>query len=191
MTDPSQDTPTTPAAESAAREMRDDLRTKARDTAEEVKERASGFEEDQRSHMADEVSDVSNALRKAAEEMRRGSPQERTMSQIASTLADASDAIRDKDLGEMASGLSDFARRNPIAYLGGAAVLGLAAARFAKAGTSGGRSGAAPELAPRPAPPTSPVDAARAHDLPAQPTSTPTAASPATPAYHRPEPEDI
>lgn len=191
MTDPSQHTPTTPAAESAAREVCDDLRSKARDTAEEVKERASGFEEQQRGRMADEVSDVSNALRKAAEEMRSGSPQERTMSQIASTLADASESIRDKDLGEMASSLSDFARRNPIAYLGGAAVLGLAAARFAKAGKSGGSSGPAPEPAPRPAPPPSPEDAARARDFPAQPTPTPTAGTPATPAYHRPEPEDI
>ncbi|GGG66382.1 hypothetical protein GCM10011415_11460 [Salipiger pallidus] len=186
MTDPSQDTPTTHAAESAAREMHDDLRTKARNTADEVKQRASGFEEEQRGHMADEVSDVSNALRKAAEEMRSGSPQERTMSQIASTLADASDSIRDKDLGEMAGGLSDFARRNPLAYLGGAAVLGFAASRFAKAGTSGSTSTASqPAARPATAAPARPAD------FPTQSASTPAAATPATPAYHRQEPEDF
>ncbi|NIY73046.1 hypothetical protein HCZ30_11450 [Marivivens donghaensis] len=168
MTNPNQHTPNTPPAESAAREMRDDLRTKARNTADEIKQRASGFEEEQRGHMADEVSDVSNALRKAAEEMRSGSPQERTMSQIASTLADASDSIRDKDLGEMAGGLSDFARRNPMAYLGGAALLGFAATRFAKAGANNASTNTTP-----------------------QPASAPAAASPATPAYHRQEPENL
>lgn len=85
---------------------------------------------------ASEVKDVASALRTAAEEMRSGSPQERTFSQIAESLADASNSMRDKDLGEMVGAVSDFARRNPMVFLGTAAMIGFAATRFAKASTS-------------------------------------------------------
>jgi hypothetical protein len=83
--------------------------------------------------VADEISSVSSALRTAADEMRSGSPQERTFGQIAESLADASDALRDKDLGTMVGDLGRFARSNPMVFLGGAALIGFAATRFAKA----------------------------------------------------------
>lgn len=82
---------------------------------------------------AEEVSGFAHALRTAADEMREGSPQERTLAQIADGFADASDAIRDNDLGQMIGAASDVARRNPALFLGGAAFLGFVAARFAKA----------------------------------------------------------
>ena len=41
--------------------------------------------------------------------------------------------MRDKDLGEVAGDVSDFARRNPLAFLGGAALLGFAGTRIARA----------------------------------------------------------
>ena len=49
--------------------------------------------------------------------MRSGSAQERTFSQIAEELTDASDAMRDKDLGEMVGAVSNFARRNPMVFV--------------------------------------------------------------------------
>ena len=69
--------------------------------------------------------------------MRSGSAQERTFSQIAEGLADASDAMRDKDLGEMVGAVSNFARRNPMVFLGSAALIGFAATRFARASDDG------------------------------------------------------
>ncbi|MCX7567714.1 hypothetical protein OS189_15310 [Sulfitobacter sp. F26169L] len=86
-----------------------------------------------KSSVADEVSGVASALRTAAEEMRSGSPQERTFGQIAEGLADASDAMREKDLSTMVQDVSAFARKNPMVFLGGAALIGFAATRFAKA----------------------------------------------------------
>lgn len=86
-----------------------------------------------KSSVADEVSGVASALRTAAEEMRSGSPQERTFGQIAEGLADASDALRDKDLSTMVEDVTKFARKNPLVFLGGAALIGFAATRFAKA----------------------------------------------------------
>lgn len=96
-----------------------------------------------KSSVADEISSVSSALRTAADEMRSGSPQERTFGQIAESLADASDALRDKDLATMVGDLNRFARSNPMVFLGGAALIGFAATRFAKA--SGESQAAAPD----------------------------------------------
>ncbi|MFU1478240.1 hypothetical protein ACM25N_11255 [Roseovarius sp. C7] len=126
----------------------EDLKTKARETASSVKDdmskaaqSAAQSVQDEAAHYADrskegaarEVRGVASALRTAADELRDGSPQERTFSQLADGLADVSDTIRDKDLGEMVGGVNSFARRNPLLFLGGAALAGFAATRFARA----------------------------------------------------------
>lgn len=82
---------------------------------------------------ASEIDNISSALRSAAEKSREGSPQERTFGQAAEALADFSDTVRNKDLGQLLSDVNGFARKNPMAFLGGAALLGFAATRFAKA----------------------------------------------------------
>lgn len=88
---------------------------------------------DAKGGVADEVQNVATALRRASEELRGGSAQERTLGTIASSLADVSDQIRDKDLGEIVQMVSTAARKNPMLFLGGAALLGFAASRYAKA----------------------------------------------------------
>lgn len=130
----------TGAASSAATEVKktaSDLAEHARDAAGEAVDSASSAAKSQareaKSSVADEMSGVASALRTAAEEMRKGSPQERTFGQIAEGLADASDAVRDKDLGTMVDDVTRFARNNPLVFLGGAALVGFAATRFAKA----------------------------------------------------------
>lgn len=93
--------------------------------------------DDAKADVATEVMDVATALRHAAEELRDGSAQERTLGQIAGGIADASDAIRDKDLGEIVEMASNLGRRNPALFLGGAALLGFVASRYAKASADG------------------------------------------------------
>jgi hypothetical protein len=90
--------------------------------------------------VVDEVSDIASALRVAAGEMRNGSVQERVFAQMADSLADASEAIQHKDLSGIMDDATAFARRNPLIFLSGAALLGFAATRFAKA--SDGRAAA-------------------------------------------------
>lgn len=102
----------------------------------QVKSQADGA----KASVAGEVKDVANALRRASQDLRDGSAQERTLGQIANGLADASDALRDKDLGEIIAAVSAVARKNPMLFLGGAVVLGFAASRFAKASTAGADS---------------------------------------------------
>ncbi len=124
---------TTSQAKQKAGELADQATTAARDAAQNAASAAKDQAETAKSSVADEMSGVAAALRTAAEEMRSGSPQERTFGQIAEGLADASESMRNKDLSEMVQDVSAFARKNPLVFLGGAALVGFAATRFAKA----------------------------------------------------------
>ena len=100
---------------SGARSLADDARETAEDAAESV---------------GQAVDRVGTALREVADDLRDGSLQERTFGQLAQSLADVSDAVREKDLGALSRDVSDFARRNPLLFFGSAALLGFAAARM-------------------------------------------------------------
>ena len=114
---------------SVAADIKDAAAHKFDQAMSEVRSKADDAKDD----VANEVKDVASALRRASEELRGGSAQERTLGTIASTLADASDSIRDKDMGEIAQMVSKVARENPVLFLGGAALLGFAVSRYAKA----------------------------------------------------------
>lgn len=109
------------------------VKDSAHDAAGTISAEASRAADRAQSGAADEVGDVASALRTAAGELRSGSPQDRAFSHLADNLADVSDAIRDKDMADLLSDLNGFARRNPLAFLGGAALVGFAATRVAKA----------------------------------------------------------
>jgi len=128
-------------AAAAASSAAETAKTQARDMADTVSTEATNYANQARDTAADEVKGVASALRTAADEMRSGSPQERSFSQLADGLADVSDSMRGKDLGEMVSDLNGFAKRNPMAFLGGAALLGFVATRFAKASSDAPRGG--------------------------------------------------
>ena len=120
-------------AAAAASNAAESAKAQARDVADTVSAEATNYAYQARDTAADEVKGVASALRTAADELRSGSPQERSFSQLADGLADVSDSMRDKDLGEMMGDLNGFAKRNPLVFLGGAALLGFVATRFAKA----------------------------------------------------------
>jgi hypothetical protein len=119
------------------REKGSEAAQKARDTAGEYASRARDEAyargEAYRDYAASETSKVASALRKASDDLRSGSPQERFVGQMADGVADAADRMRGMSLEEIARDSSDFARRHPAAFLGGAALIGFAAARFLKA----------------------------------------------------------
>lgn len=120
-------------AKQSAERLAEDARSTAEKLSGRARDEAWSQAERARSGVATEMSGIADALRRAAEDMRSGSPQERTFGQIAESLADASETIRDRDVGQLAGDVSDFARRNPLAFLGGAALAGFAATRFAMA----------------------------------------------------------
>ena len=115
----------------------EDVKEQAQDVAGKVTDQASDYAAQAKDVAADEVQGVASALRTAANELREGSPQAKTFSQIAETLADAADSLRGKDLGQMMNAANAFARRNPLIFLGSAALVGFAATRFAKASSTG------------------------------------------------------
>lgn len=119
-----------------AQKLSDTARDFGKDAYNRISEAGTQKTEEVKDGAASEIDNISSALRSAAEKSREGSPQERTFGQAAEALADFSDTVRNKDLGQLLSEVNTFARRNPMAFLGGAALLGFAATRFAKASSS-------------------------------------------------------
>ena len=145
MTDDTMTTITSDAA-AAVGTVAADLQAAASRTLDETVAEVKSQANDAKATVADEVKDVAMALRRAASDLRGGSAQERTLGQIASTLADASEQLRDKDLGEIMQAASRVARENPLLFLGGAALLGFAASRYAKASSDRATS---PQVSPQ------------------------------------------
>lgn len=119
-----------------AQKLSDTARDIGEDAYNRISEAGTQKTEEVKDGAASEIDNISSALRSAAEKSREGSPQERTFGQAAEALADFSDTVRNKDLGQLLSEVNTFARRNPMAFLGGAALLGFAATRFAKASSN-------------------------------------------------------
>ncbi|SIO00591.1 hypothetical protein [Vannielia litorea] len=130
---PEQSRDSTQTAKDTVKDLRDETLSTVQDLKEKAMAEAGQRAEAGKATVADEISGVGNALRRAADELHKGSPQERTFGRMATALADLSDKVRDKDLGEVAGDLSTFARNNPLAFLGGAALLGFAGTRLARA----------------------------------------------------------
>lgn len=110
-----------------------DLKSVAGEKLHNAMSEVSNQAEEAKTSVADEVSGVADSLRHAARELRSGSPQERTLGMIADGLADASETMRNRDLGELLEDVRGLARRNPMMFIGGAVLLGFAAARYGKA----------------------------------------------------------
>jgi hypothetical protein len=96
-------------------------------------ETARNLAEQQKSAAAEQIEDVGKAVESAAEAIERGIPQAGPLvRQAASTIRDASSALRDRNVEELMDIARDFARRNPVAFLGGTLLTGIALARFLK-----------------------------------------------------------
>ncbi|HVH02885.1 MAG TPA: hypothetical protein VM891_08085 [Amaricoccus sp.] len=117
-----------------ARSALDSARTAAADKGAEIKDVA-----------LHELDRTAEGLAAAAAEL-EGSPlQQDLLQEAAEGLKQISRAMQGKSIGAMVEEFSDFGRRNPLAFLGGAALAGFALARFAQASGSGASSGDASE----------------------------------------------
>ena len=122
-------------AGAAAQERLGDLREAAVSSLDEAKSAATEKAGEAKAQAADEISRTARGLEAAAEEM-EGSPlQQDLLREAADGLKQIAHAVEGKSLGRMAAELSEFGRQNPVAYLGGAALVGFALARFARAST--------------------------------------------------------
>jgi hypothetical protein len=125
-------------AGAAAQERLGDLRDAALSSLDEAKSAATEKVEKTKDQAAGEIARTAEGLEAAAIEM-EGSPfQQDLLREAANGLKQIAHAVEGKSIGRLAGDLSEFGRQNPMAFLGGAALVGFALARFARASTAAG-----------------------------------------------------
>jgi uncharacterized protein YjbJ (UPF0337 family) len=122
-----------------------EARTQGEDLLGTARERAESLAEEGKAAGAEKASVLADAIRNAARDLEGASPE------IAHHVRGAADsvqgiaaALRDRSAGQLFEDVSDFARRQPTAFFGVAAVAGFALARFMKSSTAmqpGGMAG--------------------------------------------------
>lgn len=103
----------------------------------ELAEKAKGMAGEQKDLLAQHLGGVSEALQRVAGEL-EGDGQ--SSAQYVRMVADGADrltsTLRDNDVDEILNIVQDFGRKQPVAFLGAAALLGFAASRFVTASAS-------------------------------------------------------
>ncbi|MBP2548416.1 ElaB/YqjD/DUF883 family membrane-anchored ribosome-binding protein [Neorhizobium galegae] len=123
------------ASTSDLRQMaRDDVasvRHAAEDGMSKVSAAASQAADQQKTYAADRVAGVANAIERVGSELEGDEPELGRMTrQMGESVQRFAEDIKGRDLGEIAGMAEDFGRRQPLAFLGIAAIAGLAASRF-------------------------------------------------------------
>lgn len=117
-------------AKERATEMATDARDMAAASAQEEAEKA-------RAQAIGGADEAARATEAARNEVDPDSIQAAALKQIGAQISHAADRLRDKPVDAMVDDVAVFARRNPMLFLGGAALAGFAAARFLKSGNAG------------------------------------------------------
>lgn len=119
-----------------------DLKAKAKaeaaNLAEQARAAADARVEDVKAEATGRINETASNIRSAGREFGQDSYQAQAADYLADNLMEAADRIRAQDLDSVAREATAFARRNPALVLGGAALLGFAAARLLKASDDGG-----------------------------------------------------
>ncbi|WP_312408034.1 nutrient deprivation-induced protein [Rhizobium sp.] len=155
-----------PATADLKQKVSDDIRSvsdfasrEATSASDKAKEAAT----DQKNVLAEKLGGVAQALEKVATELDSGDNRDigKLTRNLGTNLRSASESIQDRSLSEIAGMAEDFGRKQPLAFLGIAAIAGLAASRFLtssapNSGVSGGRGNTVnSQLSPSRAPSTS------------------------------------
>jgi hypothetical protein len=133
------------AVKHEAREATEEVARDARKMAHQVKEQAYSTADRQKDAAAQQIGGWAQALRTASDDLHsRG--QDTTAAyvrQAADGLERASGTVRTRDVDELIGSVEDFARRQPVAFLGGAVAAGFGLARFVRSSAERRRSAAA------------------------------------------------
>ena len=116
----------------------DDLRRNAESTvatiAEQAQQTAEAHVSTQKDQAANALHSVAEAVRQSSGQLRREQPQLASLATQAAERVDrASEYIRGHDVRDFVREAEQFARREPLIFLGGAFAVGFLAARFLKA----------------------------------------------------------
>ena len=131
------------AAKDTIEKVKESAATIAGQATEQVKEKAASVIDNQKSTLASGITNVADSIRQVGENL--GGSEDNQVAAIAGkysgNLADQvekfSSYIDEREIRELVKDVEQFARRNPLLFVGGAFALGVLAARFLK--SSGGK----------------------------------------------------
>lgn len=119
------------------RSTQSDIAKKAKDTVDDVAETAKAQAavkaEAAKQDVASRVSEQADNFREASKAFEDNDLASDAVKYLGDNLAQAATAVRDMDMSNLQHDVTQFARRNPLVFLGGAAALGFIAARAMKA----------------------------------------------------------
>jgi hypothetical protein len=110
------------------------MKAGARDAAEDVKEQLRSSAASQKDAAAQQMDGWAHALKTASDDLdNRGQGSAAGwVRQAAAGLERASGTVRERNVDDLLGTVEDFARRQPVAFLGGAVVAGFGLARLMK-----------------------------------------------------------
>lgn len=116
-------------------EIKDSAQTLGSSLGAQAKDQASGYVEEGKHAVTQNLDDFAQAIRRASDEL---SKTEQTMAsqivrQAANGLESLSRSIDGANVDDMMASIRRFGRNNPAAFIGGALLVGLALGRFARA----------------------------------------------------------
>lgn len=133
-----------------ARAAVDDVKREARDAADHVKHKARATANTQKEAVAERMGGFAHALNTASEDLRESGQDfaAEYVHKAAGGLEHVSDVMRERDVDQLLGTVEDFARRQPVAFLGAAVMAGFGIARLMKS-SADRRHGAATSAGPR------------------------------------------
>jgi hypothetical protein len=108
------------------------IKDSAHDVASEAADKAAEVASRQKNYAADQIGKLAGALERVGEEMKSddGGMIGGYATQLGASARQFADKVKDKEFTEIAGVVEDFGRRQPLAFLGLAAMAGLATSRF-------------------------------------------------------------
>lgn len=103
----------------------------------EVAEKAKGMAEEQKQVLVDQLDGVSSSLDKVAGELeQKGESTAHYVRMVADGAGKLTSTVRDNNVDDILAMAEDFGRKQPVAFMGAAALLGFVASRFMVASAS-------------------------------------------------------
>ena len=107
------------------------LAEQAKSTVADATEKARGMATEQKDFLAAQIGGVADAMDRVAGDLEDSNGASAHYARIIADNAEKlSDTIRNNDVEQILSMAQDFGRRQPVAFMGAAALLGFAASRF-------------------------------------------------------------
>lgn len=131
---------------SEATEQVNELANQAKEQLAEATEKAKSMAGDQKELLAQQFGGVADAIEKVAVELEdTAAPAANYARMVADNATMLSDKLQNADVDELLGIAQDFGRKQPVAFMGAAALLGFAASRFLMASAKRQDMRAAPQ----------------------------------------------